>query len=141
MLFGPLRTRLSYANVTATLALFIALGGGAYAATKVRGKDIAPRTITAKNVKRGTLTGSELARGAITQAKLSAGVRALLPAQDDFPGSGGEGFPGLDGLPGLPGLDGAPGEPGPPGSALSRRAGAAVRRRATCRPGRSRRCG
>ena len=31
----PALPRLSYANVTATLALFVALGGGAYAATSV----------------------------------------------------------------------------------------------------------
>jgi hypothetical protein len=30
-----LRPRLTYANVTATLALFLALGGGAYAATSL----------------------------------------------------------------------------------------------------------
>ena len=115
MLLSSLRERLSYANVTATLALFVALGGSAYAATKIRGKDIAPRTITAKNVKRGTLTGSELARGAITTAKLSPRVRALLPEPDDF-GSGGEPLPGIDGLPGAPGEPGEPGEPGSPGS-------------------------
>ena len=99
----PLRARLSYANVTATLALFVALGGSTYAATKIRGKDIAPRTITAKNVKRGTLTGKELARGAITAAKLSPALRALLPADDDFGDPGAEPLPGLDGPPGTAG--------------------------------------
>ena len=104
--------RLSYANVTATLALFVALGGSGYAAAKIRGNDIAPRTITAKNVKRGTLTGKELSRGAVTAAKLSPGLRAQLPSDDGF-GPGDEPLPGLDGPPGPPG---DPGEPGPPGT-------------------------
>jgi hypothetical protein len=34
---GP---KLTYANVTATLALFIALGGSSYAAVKLTGKDV-----------------------------------------------------------------------------------------------------
>ncbi len=117
---GPCsRARLSYANVTATLALFVALGGSAYAATQIHGNDIAPRTITAKNVKRGTLTEKELARGSVTAAKLSPGVRALLPS-DDFGDPGAEPLPGLDGLPGPPGDPGPPGEPGP-GGRLRRR--------------------
>src|SRR5215471_14356455 len=32
-----IRSRLTYANVTATIALFVALGGGAYAATSLVG--------------------------------------------------------------------------------------------------------
>ena len=40
---------LSYANVMATVAVFVALGGGAYAAVHVNGKDIQNRTIAGKN--------------------------------------------------------------------------------------------
>ena len=36
-----IRRHLSYATVTATLALFLALAGGAYAVGKVRSRDIA----------------------------------------------------------------------------------------------------
>jgi hypothetical protein len=113
-----LRDRLSYANVTATLALFVALGGSGYAAAKIRGKDIAPRTITAKHLKRGTLTGKELARGAVTAVKLSPALRARLPVDDDQ-GFDSEPLPGFDGLPGPPGDPGEPGEPGPPGTACA----------------------
>jgi hypothetical protein len=35
-LFSRLGRRLTYANVMATLALFVALGGGAYAATQLK---------------------------------------------------------------------------------------------------------
>jgi hypothetical protein len=66
-----IRRHLSYANVTATLALFLALAGGAYAVGKVRSHDIANgavRSIDLRNrkgvkavdVKRNTLTGREI---------------------------------------------------------------------------------
>ena len=50
---GRFRSRLTYANVTATVALCAALGGGAFAATSFVGRD---GTITAcVNQKRGTV--------------------------------------------------------------------------------------
>lgn len=66
-----IRRDLSYANVTATLALFIALGGGAYAINKVSSHEIANGTIKsidlkdrkavrAADVKRNSLTGKQI---------------------------------------------------------------------------------
>jgi hypothetical protein len=66
-----IRRHLSYANVTATLALFVALGGGAYAVSRVNSRDIANdsvRSVDLKNrkavkgidVKRNTLTGRQI---------------------------------------------------------------------------------
>lgn len=52
-----LRHRVTYANVTATLALFVALGGSSYAALKISGHDIRAHTITAHNIKRNSLGG------------------------------------------------------------------------------------
>lgn len=52
-----LRQRVTYANVTATLALFVALGGSSYAALKISGHDIRAHTITAHNIKRNSLGG------------------------------------------------------------------------------------
>jgi hypothetical protein len=54
------RDRLTYANVVATLALFIALGGTGYAAATVTSKDIKNRTIRGADVKRNTLTGTQI---------------------------------------------------------------------------------
>lgn len=45
-----LRARLSYANVVATIALFVALGGSSYAAI----------TITTRNVPKNALTGADI---------------------------------------------------------------------------------
>jgi hypothetical protein len=51
MLSG-LRDRITYANVMSTLALILALGGGAaYAASKIDGSDIRKRSLTSKQFK------------------------------------------------------------------------------------------
>jgi len=53
-----LRGRLTYANVTATLALFIAVAGGtAIAAGKITGRQIAARTITGRNLRSNSVGG------------------------------------------------------------------------------------
>lgn len=50
------RPRLTYANVVATLALFIALGsGGAYAVSKIDGSDIRKRSLTGKQFKTSSI--------------------------------------------------------------------------------------
>ncbi|HEV7481497.1 MAG TPA: collagen-like protein [Solirubrobacterales bacterium] len=43
--------RLTYSNVTATLALFIALGGSAYAAVEITGRDVVDGSLTGKDIK------------------------------------------------------------------------------------------
>ena len=64
---GRLMRRLTYANVVATLALIIAIGGGsAYAASRlVTGKQIAKGTITGANIKQSTLTSGLFKKGFI----------------------------------------------------------------------------
>lgn len=63
----PLRPHLSYANVMATIALLLALGGTSYAATHgFNGKAIMKRSIPAKKIKRNSLGGDE-----INESKLS----------------------------------------------------------------------
>jgi hypothetical protein len=50
--------RLTYANVVATLALFIAVGtGGAYAVSKIDGSDIRNRSLTGKEFKANSVGG------------------------------------------------------------------------------------
>jgi hypothetical protein len=50
---------LSFANVVAVMALFIALGSGAYAAKKLSGKSIKNNSIPAKKLKKNVLTNLE----------------------------------------------------------------------------------
>jgi hypothetical protein len=50
-----MRPKLSFANVMSVIAVFIALGGGAYAAKKLNGKKIANNSIPAKKLKKNVL--------------------------------------------------------------------------------------
>jgi hypothetical protein len=54
------RPRLSYANVVATLALVLAVGGTSYAAVQLSGKNLKNRTVAGKKLKKNTVTGTEV---------------------------------------------------------------------------------
>jgi hypothetical protein len=56
----PLRRRLTYANVMATLAVFLALGGSSYAALTITGRDVANNSLTYKDLRRNTLGSSRI---------------------------------------------------------------------------------
>jgi hypothetical protein len=75
-----LRSRLTYSNVAATLAIFLVLGGGAYAATKLPKNSVGTKQLT---------------KGAVTPPKLSASAKAAM--------KGPAGPPGAAGAPGAPG--------------------------------------
>jgi hypothetical protein len=64
---GSRRKRLTYANVTSTIALMIAVSGGtAFAATHlITGKQIAKGTITATNIKSRSLLATSFKKGQI----------------------------------------------------------------------------
>jgi hypothetical protein len=51
-----MRRRLTYSNVVATLALFVALGGASYAAVT-----LAPNSVGTAQLRSGAVTGSKLA--------------------------------------------------------------------------------
>ena len=56
-----LRSRLTYANVVATLALFLALSGSAvYAATKISGTTIKKKTLPGNRLKDESVTGTQV---------------------------------------------------------------------------------
>jgi hypothetical protein len=97
----PRRRRLTYANIVATLALFIAISGGtAFAASKlITGKQIAKGTITAANIKKNTLSSKLFAKGVLQ--------------------SGPKGATGSQGPAGPAGPTGATGATGAPGSAVA----------------------
>lgn len=59
-MIGALRRHLSYANVMATLAVFIALGGSSYAALSITGRDVKDRSLTHRDLKRNTLGGTRI---------------------------------------------------------------------------------
>ncbi len=69
------KQRLTYANVVSTLALFLALGGGAaYAAGKIHSSDIANRAVKAANLAPGAVHTSKVSKRAITTGKLAVGA-------------------------------------------------------------------
>ncbi|HTR74440.1 MAG TPA: hypothetical protein VMH33_04175 [Solirubrobacterales bacterium] len=87
-----LRPKLTFANAVSVLALFVALGGGAYAATQ-----LPKNSVGSKQIK----------KAAVTPAKLSTAAKATLT-----------GSAGPQGKEGPKGDKGEKGEPGPFPSAL-----------------------
>jgi hypothetical protein len=80
--------KLNYANVIATIALFVALGGAAVAA------GLPKNSVGTKQLKRGAVTAAKLKRGAVTSGKI--GPRAVtagkLGANAVLPGNLGNGI-------------------------------------------------
>lgn len=66
-----LRSHLTYANVTATIAVFVALGGTSVAAVALKKNSVGSRQIKA-----GAVKGTELAKSAVTSTKVKD--RSLL---------------------------------------------------------------
>jgi hypothetical protein len=78
MLRAVLR-RLTYANVIATLALFLALGGGAvWAANKANNKigtgKLKPNAVTAGKIKANAVTSAKIRENAVTNVKIREGA-------------------------------------------------------------------
>jgi hypothetical protein len=83
-MLAVVRDRLSYANVVATLALFVALGGSSYAALSITSKDVKNRSLKGGDLKKDTVTGSE-----IRESKLGRVPSALNAASADVSKSAG----------------------------------------------------
>jgi hypothetical protein len=81
------RQRLSYSNVIATMALFIALGGVAVAAGLPR------NSVGPKQLKRGAVTAAKIRKQAVTSAKLApqSVINGKLAANSVGPGNIGNG--------------------------------------------------
>jgi hypothetical protein len=75
-MLARMRSGVTYANAMATIALFVALGGGAYAsimlpAGSVGTRQLKKNAVTAKKIKNGAVSTRKLANGAVTKAKLN----------------------------------------------------------------------
>src|SRR3954453_8865648 len=76
-MWRAVRQRLTFANVVAMLALFIALGGGFYASAKgkskkINGSKIKPNTLPGDRIKAGTLAGDRITAGSVTNDRLGS---------------------------------------------------------------------
>ncbi len=76
-----LRRHLSYANVTATLALFVALGGSSYAVATLNGTHLKNRSVRATKIARNTLTGTEIRESRLGQVPNAARLGGLTADQ------------------------------------------------------------
>ncbi len=69
------RQRLTYANVVASLALFLALSGGVvWAANKVGTKNLKANAVSAGKIKRNAVTNAKIRGNAVTAAKIKNGA-------------------------------------------------------------------
>jgi hypothetical protein len=69
----PVKDRISHTTVVAYLALFVALGGSAYAVDKIGSKDIAKNAVKSKHIKKRNVKGQDLAPGAVNSKKVADG--------------------------------------------------------------------
>jgi hypothetical protein len=82
---GPIpRPRLTYANVVASLALFLALGGGAYAATALPARSVGSRELKANavvraKIKANAVNASKVADGSLTGADIKEATLGPVP--------------------------------------------------------------
>ena len=106
--------RLTYANVVATLALFIALGGSSYAAVSITGREVRDDSLTGRDIRDGSVRARDLRAGT-----LEAGPRGLTGPRGATGATGASGPAGADGTAGTAGPKGDTGPAGPAGPAGS----------------------
>src|SRR3954454_4725200 len=61
-----IRQRLTFANVVSVIALFVALGGGAYAVTVAK-----KNSVVSKSIKNGQVRKADIAKNAVNGAKVA----------------------------------------------------------------------
>jgi hypothetical protein len=94
---GRIRSKLSYANVTATAALFVALGGTGYAAltlprNSVGAEQIRPRSVGQSELRSRAVSSRVLRNKSIRLTDISASAREALQGQQGPPGTPGMPF-------------------------------------------------
>ena len=81
-----IRSKLSYANVIATLALFGVLGGGAYAASvaknSVKSSSIKNNVVRSADIKDNALSGADVNEGSLGQVPSAANADSAQSAQN-----------------------------------------------------------
>src|SRR3954453_328351 len=73
-MFGRFRSRLTYANVVSSIALFAALGtGGPYAADTIGSSDVIDESLLSQDIKDGEVKTSDLRNSSVTSLKINNG--------------------------------------------------------------------
>jgi hypothetical protein len=104
-----IRKQLTFANIVACLALFIALGGASYAATQ-----LPKNSVGSVQIKKDAVTGAKVRDGSLRAADFGAGQIPAGPAGSIGP-AGPRGADGPQGEPGMRGEQGEQGVEGPRG--------------------------
>jgi hypothetical protein len=80
-----IRRHATYGNVTATLALFLALGGGAYAAVALPANSVGSRqlkanAVTTSKIKNSAVTGAKVRRNTLTGSDIRESTLGQVPS-------------------------------------------------------------
>jgi hypothetical protein len=88
----PVKHRLSYASVTATLALLIAVGGTSAVGAQalLTGRNVKDGSLTGADIQNDSLTGADIAAGSLGSNLFSTVARANLRGQTGAAGPKGE---------------------------------------------------
>jgi hypothetical protein len=97
-----IRPRLTFANVVASIALFVALGGSSYAALRVGSKQITNNSIRSQDIRDNAIRSKDIRNGSLLRGDFRMGQL----------GSGSRGPRGPRGPKGSKGSKGAKGDPG-----------------------------
>jgi hypothetical protein len=111
-MYSRLRPRLTYANVMATVAVFVAFGGSSYAAVKLAANSVKSSTIKDGEVKTRDLAGNAVTSDRVKDASLLATdfAAAQLPRGETGP-QGPQGLQGEKGEKGDKGEQGGAAQP------------------------------
>ncbi len=75
-----LRRHLSYANVMATIAVFVAFGGVSYAAATISGNKLIKGSVGAGKLKNGTLTSTQVKANSLTGSVIDESSLTIVPS-------------------------------------------------------------
>ncbi len=79
-MIARIRRHMSYANVMATIAVFVAISGGAYAASTINGASIKSRTIKGKKLVKKTVSRKEVVDDTLTGGQINESTLGVVPS-------------------------------------------------------------
>jgi hypothetical protein len=83
-----LRRHVTYANITATIALFAALGGVSYAALHVGSRQIANNSVRSKDIRNNDVRSRDLRTGEVRTSDIATKARGVAIAGADVGSNG-----------------------------------------------------